>query len=277
MTVATSHLKNIKMFLSVVPVSTLGKIIFKDYDWSAKPFGGGEDWFSKFRAQWRKVIEIRWGEFIKERKKELLATGIRKDFELYSFPEMPNRPWADLWGGIPFGYELTGGFLSWYTTELFPKDQAMLNFVMMEGIFIKNENRSEYADALDRLTKAVEEIQKLLEDLDFKGTLGVTFDEFASASARTIKAQSSVENLISQIESTIKVTAFDICNAIRTLEILFKGIFEEYNDGIHSTLQNMISLKGHENIHFKDNLRATRHNLIKVLYYLSELEPIDKN
>lgn len=277
MSVASSHFKNIKMFLSVVPVTTLGKIIFKSYDWTPRSFGGGEDWNSKFRNQWRKIIEIRWNEFIKERKKNLLAAGLKNDFNLTSFPEMPNRPWADLWGGMPFECELTGGFLSWYIKELFTSDQKMLNMVMMEGIFIRNENRTEYAEAFDKFCKTAETILNLLEDLDYKGSLGITFDEMAAASSRTFKTQSTAENLITKIESEIKEAAFDICNAIRTLEMLFKGIFEEFNDGVHGPLQNLNTLKGHDNLRFKDNLRQTRKNINQVLFYLSELDPIEKN
>ena len=277
MSVAASHFKNIKMFLSVVPVTTLGKIIFKNYDWTPRAFGGGEDWNSKFRNQWRKIIEIRWNEFIKERKKNLLASRLKNDFNLTSFPEMPNRPWADLWGGMPFKCELTGGFLSWYVKEVFPSDQKILNMLMMEGIFIRNENRTEYAEAFDKLCKTAETILNLLEDLDYKGSFGVTFEEMASASSRTFKAQSTAENLITKIESEIKEAAFDICNAIRTLEMIFKGIFEEFNDGIHGSLQNFNTLKGHDNMRFKDNLRQTRKNINQVLFYLSELDPIEKN
>jgi len=277
MSVASSHFKNIKLFLAVVPVASLGKIIFRDYDWAPRSFGGGEDWNSKFRNQWRKIIEIRWTDFLKERKKNMLASGLKHDFELTSFPELPSRPWADLWGGLPFGCEMTGGFLAWYVKELFASDRKMLNLVMMEGIFIRNENRTEYAESFDLLCKSAENMMNLLEDLDFKGSIGVTFDEFASASSRTFKAQSTAENLITKIESEIKTTSFDFCNAIRTLEQIFKGIFEEANDGIHGPLQNLNTLKGHENLRFKDDLRKTRYNLKQVLFYLSELEPIENN
>lgn len=276
MNVAASHLKNVKMFLSVVPIISMGKIIFKDYNWTSNSFGGGEDWFSKFRAQWRKIIEIRWTDFLRERKKALLSAGLKNDFNLTSFPEMPNRPWTELWGGVPFNCEMTGGFLAWYTTNLFPSDQNMLNFVMMEGIFIRNENRSEYADALDKLSKAAESILQILTDLDFKGSLGVLFDELSSSSTRTFKTQSTVDNIMKSLETKIIMAVSDFCDALRTFEALFKGIFEEFNDGIHGPLQNFNSLKGHDNLRFKDSLRNTRKNLGQVLHYLMELEPIDK-
>ncbi len=276
MSVATSHFTNIKLFLSVVPVATLGRIIMQEYDWTPKTFGGGEDWSSKFRSQWRKIIEIRWTEYLKERKRIRLETGLKEDFQLNSFPELPNRPWVDLWGGLPFSCEMTAGFLAWYVKEQYPEDIKILNLLVMEGIFLKSDNRTEYSDTLNNLNKSCDTVLNTLENLEFKGAYGLTFEEMANASSRTFKAQSTIENLINKIESDFMHASFDICNAIRILETIFKGIYEEEDDGIHSTLSNFSSIRGHDNLRFRDELHAARHHLNKVLFYLSELEPIDK-
>lgn len=275
MAVASSHFSTIKMFTSIIPVTTMGKIIFKDYNWTPSAVGGGEDWNVKFRNQWRKIIEIRWGEFLKERKKSLLETGLEHDFGLTSFPELPNRPWTTIWGGLPFSCEMTGGFIAWYVTNLFPNDQKLLNTILMEGIFLHQENRTDFANVLDTLIKSARIINNLLENLDFKGAYGTTFEEMGSTSSRTFKAQQTIENLISKIESEIKGTAIDFCNAVREMEKHFKGIFEELNDGVHGPLQNFNTIKGHDNLKFRDECHETRKHLNRMLQYLSELESID--
>lgn len=276
MSASASHFTNIKMFLNIVPVSTVGKIISKDYDWAPSTTGGGEDWNVKFRNQWRKIIEIRWTEYLRDQKRINLESGIQKDFGLEKFPELPNRPWVDLWGGMPFNCEMTGGFLGWYVSEVFPADQKMFNIVIMEGIFLRSENRTEFADALDKISKVAEAINKLLEDLDYKGVIGNTFEELSGSASRTFNAQNTAENLITKIESEIRGSAIDFCNAARIIETIFKGIFEEVNDGVHATMQNLNTLKGHENLRFKDDLREARNHIKQVLFYLSELEPIEK-
>lgn len=275
MSMASAHFATIKMFSSVIPVTTMGKIIFKDYNWTPSSVGGGEDWTVKFRNQWRKIIEIRWSEFQKERRKALLESGLNNDFELTSFPELPNRPWTTLWGGMPFACEMTAGFLGWYVSTLFAEDQKILNTLLMEGIFLKQESRTEFANAMDVLIKTARNISNLLEALDFKGSYGLAFEELSSSSARTFKAQQSAENMIKKIESEVKVSTVDFCTSIRTLEQHFKGIFEEVNDGNHGTLQNFNTIKGHENLKFRDNVRESRRHLVQVLKYLVELESID--
>ena len=275
MGVATSHFATIKLFLSVVPMSTTGKIIFQDYDWVPSSTGGGEDWYVKYRNQWIKIIESRWTDYIKERKKEDLATNLEHDFGLKSFPEMPVRPWSTLWGGIPFGYELTGGFLAWYCTELYKSDQEQLNTLMMEGIFLKSENRTEFSEALDSYIKAATRMNDMLAKLEFKGEYANIFEEMESQSSRTFKAQSDIENLIAKLESEIKVTSIDFCSALKKIESIFKGIFDDVSDGVHATLQNLNLIRGHDNMKFKDDLRNTRLNLKRTLFYLSELDPID--
>ncbi|MCQ2597390.1 MAG: DUF5312 domain-containing protein [Treponema sp.] len=276
MSVATSHFSSIKLFLSVVPVTTMGRIIFKDYDWNPKPAGGAEDWFPKFRTQWRKILEIRWTEFLKERQKNRLQFGLQEDFNLSSFPELPNRPWLSLWGGVPFNCEMTAGLLGWYVTNLYTEDQKALNLVSMEGIFVKSENRTEYADALDNLHKACNQVMNTLENLEFKGSYGNTFEEVSSSLSRNFKSQTTIDNLISKIEGEFLHSAQDICNAIRILEANFKGIFEEVDDGVHDPLTNLNTIKGHDNIRFKDDLKAARIHLKQLLFYLTEIEPLDK-
>ena len=275
MATATNHLTQIKMFLSVIPITTTGRIIFQDYNWLPETSGGGEDWFVKFRNQWRKVIETRWNDYLREQKKKLLSDALLQDFGLNDFPEFPVRPWAELWGGIPFGLELTGGYLAWYCRELYPADHDILNTLMMEGIFIKSENRTEFSDAFNQLSKAADTITNLVTRIDFKGDIGTVFEEAASSASRTFQAQNRIESLVKDIETEIKASALTFCNSIRILETIFKGIFDEVKDGFHGTLQNMNSLKGHGNLNFKDSLKNTRKNLRQTLYYLSELEPID--
>ena len=70
---AQSSLIAIKTFLTICPVSLMGKVINQDYNWSAPNWGGSEDWFAKYKNHWRKILDIRWNQWVRDKKKETLS------------------------------------------------------------------------------------------------------------------------------------------------------------------------------------------------------------
>ena len=59
------------------------------------------------------------------------------------------------------------------------------------------------------------------------------------------------------------------------MENVFHGFFDDDKDGEHQPLQNLTTIKGRQNREWRDNLIMIRNDLKKVMFYISELEPID--
>ena len=272
---ASAFMGTIRSFADNVPIKNLGRVVNYNYDWQPDNIEGAEAWFPSFRAQWKKIQEIRWNEFLREQKKQNLSEKLKEDFDMDSFPVMEHRPWLKLWNRIPFGYELTGGFLSWFCTEKYDKIIGDLNVVAMEGIFFKSENRTEYSEGLNNFSMANTMMQELSRKLSPEGEFGRLFDDFATNRVNTFQIQNQIESMMQQIEETVKKSIELFGKGARTLERVFYGFFEEQKDGIHESLQNLATIKGRENRHFIDSLKSIRTLLKNILFYISELEPID--
>ncbi len=272
---ALSHFNAIQSFMDGVPVISMGRVINGSYDWSPENINGAESWFPNFRIQWKKVIDIRWTEWLREQKKENLAEALRRDFGLSEFPSMAYRPWLKLWTRVQFNCELTGGFLSWFATEKYNKIVLPLNDLAMEGIFIKGENRMEYSEGLNNFSNANTKMLYLIESLSPKGEIGGMFEEFSTSRVHTFQVQKQIDSSMEQIEKTVKECLKLFGKGARTIDKVFHGIFDEDRDGIHESLQNLSSIKGHDNRHFRDSLIEIRTLLQKCVFYLAELEPID--
>ena len=272
---ASAFMGTIRSFADNVPIKNLGRVVNYDYDWQPENIEGAEAWFPSFRAQWKKIQDIRWNEFLREQKKQNLSEKLKEDFGLDVFPTMEYRPWLKLWNRIPFGHELTGGFLSWFCTEKYDKIIGDLNVVAMEGIFYKSENRTEYSEGLNNFSMANTMMTDLLRKLSPEGEFGRLFDDFATNRVNTFQVQNQIESMMEQIEDTVKKAIELFGKGARTLERVFYGFFEEQKDGIHESLQNMATIKGRDNRHFVDSLRSIRTLLKNLLFYISELEPID--
>ncbi|MBO4629784.1 MAG: hypothetical protein J5687_07550 [Treponema sp.] len=272
---AVAFLGTIKSFVNNVPIKNLGRVVNQDYNWQPKNMEGAEAWFPSFRAQWRKIQDIRWNDFAREQKKQMLSQNLKTDFDLDEFPTMEYRPWLKLWNRIPFNRELTGGFLSWFCTEKYDKIIPDLNLVAMEGVFYKSENRSEYSEGLNNFSNANVMMKELLRKLSPEGEYGRLFDDFATNRVHNFQVQNQIESMMTQIEDTVKEAIALFGKGARTIERVFYGFFEEQKDGIHEPLQNITTIRGRDNRRFLDSLISTRQLLKKTLSYISELEPID--
>lgn len=275
MTVANGHLATIQMFISGVPIVKVGKLINFDYEWEPSPSKSSEAWFPTFRNQWKKNLDLQWNNWIRERQKALLTKKLENDFQLQQFPVMQQKPWTKMWMDIPFSYELTGGFISWFATNQYDKIITPLNEVMLEGIFINNENRKEFSEGLDSFSIANKQMLDLLEKLSPNGMLGSVFADLSSNKLKTLNVQKQIDSMMISIESEIREILEKFKNGAIKIDNVLKGFFEQTRDGTHEPLQNWNSIKGHLNREWHDNLREIYDIIKKSIFYISELEPID--
>lgn len=272
---ANGFLGCIEMFIAGVPMYKIGKIVNGNYDWEPESPEGAEAWFPSFRSHWRKILDVRWNDWVRERKKHHLTANLYADFKLSEFPMMKNRPWAMMWMQAPFNCELTGGFLCWFALEKFDGMLQTLNEVMMEGVFIRSENRTEYSEGLDQFIKANNRMIALTGKLSADGEYGSVFKDFSESKIKTLQVQNQIDTMMRTTEVEIREITKEFGKGCRTMEAVFHGFFDEKKDGVHETLQNLTAIKGHQNREWRDNLMKIRETLKKAIFYISELEPIE--
>ncbi len=266
----------VQMFISTVPFFALGKVIFSDYDWQIETFGGAEDWFVKFKEEWKIVFDERWEAWLRDRKKSQLADVLMEKFGILSFPELPYRPWTNLWGGVPFRCEMTGGFLYWFATVKYEEVMGVLNVLVLEGVFLNNDNRAEFSEAMNKFAEINHQVQLFGESLNEKGSVGSVFAKLIADHVRTLKGQNMVNSMILNAETSIRGWESSFCDCCRTIEKVLAGILDdEKNDKKYESIQNLMTIKGRENRAYRDNLQAEREVLLESRRILAEIEPLD--
>lgn len=266
----------VQMFISTVPFFALGKVIFSDYDWQIETFGGAEDWFVKFKEEWKIVFDERWESWLRDRKKSQLADVLMEKFGILSFPELPYRPWTNLWGGVPFRCEMTGGFLYWFATVKYEEVMGVLNVLVLEGVFLNNDNRAEFSEAMNKFAEINHQVQLFGESLNEKGSVGSVFAKLIADHVRTLKGQNMVNSIILNAETSIRGWESSFCDCCRTIEKVLAGILDdEKTDKKYESIQNLMTIKGRENRAYRDNLQAEREVLLESRRILAEIEPLD--
>ena len=272
---SASCISMIQMFITTVPFYALGKVVFGDYDWQCDSQGGGEDWFVKYKEEWKCIFDSRWNSWLRDRKKSQLAAVLQRTFGIDSFPELPDRPWTRLWGGIPFNCEMTAGFLWWFAANKFNDAMYVLNTIVLEGIFLNKENRTELSEAVNDFVDANQQILSLADSLSENGSIGIVFEKLINEHVRTLKGQQNVDSIIMNSESSVRFCGQLFCSATRTIEKIFHGILDDEKTGDYESLQNLMTIKGRENHEFRDKMTEIRSILNISRSIFADIEPLD--
>ena len=272
---AQKHLEILHGFIASVPLVRIGKIVFEDYSWQPETFGGAEDWFVKFRNEWRVRFDRRWEQWIFECKKEGIREKLKVRFSMENFPLLENRPWTEVWGGMPFKFEFTAGFISWYFMNVFPKDIKVLKFLQLEGDFEKSENKENLTSALNDLIQVETSIVTLNQNLGRGGEFGMLFDRLSNDKLRTTAALKKINSMMANCEAVVINCKKDFCTNLRMLVCLLKGIFKDSSGDDFLSVKNLDAIAGTKNTAYISELIEIKQKFLDILELISGMEMLE--
>lgn len=264
-------------FIKNVPVKTLAAVASKDADWVMPNPAGIEDWFVKFKAQWRKQFDRKWESWLVDRKKSEIRLVCEKVFGEVKLPLIGNRPWSNAWGGIPCNRDYSLGFLYSFFMKLYPKIAAVLKIIQLEGDFVLRETRVEFTNAYNDFAKQNEDVISLNAKLAEGGTLYESFENIAVEKLRTIQNQSRMDSLMLSIETEISMLSSKFGATCREFINILEGILKIKKDTKQEVITNLSMLQGLENQQFRINLLDSYDKLSISLELLKQLEGIESS
>ncbi|NLM00087.1 MAG: hypothetical protein GX220_01350 [Treponema sp.] len=274
-TKSIEHIGAIKLFLQTVPIKALAAISEHSYFWINEHLSGVEDWFIKYKAQWRKNFDKKWNSWLKDKRKYQTKQQIEAMLSVSDYPVLPNRPWRDVWGGIPFLREYTLGFLNAFYEKIYPEYNRLFKILMIEGAFVNKDNRVDYTDTFNALNHVGLILSEFNEKLSFKGIYGSSFSNIANESLKTVQGQSKLNSLMLNIESegTSILTAFN--ESASKMTRILGGITNVDTTSIYDIITNLSAIQGKSNMAFRQQVEEARKNLLQCLEIIIDLESIE--
>ncbi|MBR5965761.1 MAG: hypothetical protein IK015_06565 [Treponema sp.] len=272
---ANSFFSIIHMFINTVPLRYVNKVVYNNIQWQPEQFAGAEDWFAKYKDQWKKIFDEQWNAWLKEKKRVGLNKRLKEVFDIDGVPLLPDRPWAHMWGGIDFHYENTAGFLMWFVSKKLNEVVEPLKILLLEGQFVNKDNRAEFANTLNELSQISSRMYSFEEDISNKGQTGMVFEKLASEHLRTLAAQSKIDSLMLEKEAIVRATRNSFCDQARSVLNILNGVFGEKKDTRYDGLHNMAAIQGSQNASFRESLQKSKTCFAAALDVLKELEQID--
>ena len=273
---AHSSLGLLQMFMTSIPLHTLGCLIHNDSQWRITGFSGGEDWFVKFKNTWKKIFEQKWAAWEADCKKEALLSTLKTTFALDSFPRFPQCPWEDIWDtGVPFSYESTLGFLNWFMRERFSVCELDLKTLLVQGAFNKKENHAMLSESFNAMIQLSISFQELERRLSFHGEIGAMFNKIREDRSRTLQAQQKVEHMMREIESDVKSLIIKFCDNMRAINRILLGVLGLSKDTRFDTISNLNKMKDKNNEPFVKKVEESQKTIDTALNFVIELESLD--
>ncbi|MCR4822831.1 MAG: DUF5312 domain-containing protein [Treponema sp.] len=273
---AHSNLSLLQMFMNSIPIRSISCLVHNDYQWKPEAFSGGEDWFVKYKNAWKKIFEQKWQAWEADCKRALLLQSLKTNFNLDSFPKFPERPWAELWGGIDFAYESTISFLYWFMTEKFSEFELDLKTLLVQGSFNKIENHSELSDAYNAMIQLSISFNSFSRQLSVHGEYGGMFNKIQEDKSRTLQAQNKVEQMMRSIESESKSLIHRFGDAVRPIINILNGALGYSKDQRYDTVKNINIMKDKNNKPFSFKIEKAKTSMENALNFVIELEGLDK-
>ena len=271
---AKAEISMIDTFIMTVPMKQIGCIVYNNARWQPEAFGGGENWFVKFKTQWRKVFDSRWESWVRECKKEKLRVRMQEYFKLSSFPQFPLRPWKEISVSLTFRYELTIGFLYSFYENQYPEYSRPLKIMMLEGQFRQKDNQTEFSEQFNVLENVGKSLRDFKKKLSATGDYGAQFEKFEHKSINAA-AQLQIDSVFSEMESEVNIMIRKFGNACRIIDLIISGAMNQRLDTRYDALINLNTIQGHENKQFRQDLLFTQVGMAHVLEMLGEIEAVD--
>jgi hypothetical protein len=265
----------IREFQIVINMHDIGIIAYNSANWIPDTLPGVEDWFIKFKKEWRKTFNADWTTWIDLRKNEETKLNIQNYFHISGFPVFPNRPWkTDRYNKI-CTCEYSLGFLYDFFTQLYPSIYEILKKIMLEGDFIDRDSEAEYTSVFDDLNHEQEQITELNDRLGEKGEWGETFKLFLKNAIHTIQGQAKLNTILVATEAEVHEIIAKFGKSCRAMSSLLNSIINGDPEHVHGIITNLDRLKNNEKITIREQVENILSSINTAYELLKEVESLE--
>lgn len=271
---ASSEISIINIFCQKYPLRDIGKIINENSLYAPEVFSPGDNWFAKYREQWRIVFDQRWRLWNKEYKKEEVKKKIKVYFGLTDLQKFPYHPWKKYENEFQFRFDLTLGFVNYYYKQEYLKYASILDVVSLEGNFQIAENRHEFTDLIADYNELIDKLDVLVGQVALGGEYGAEFMRYESSSKSKVNKE-KLKLVINDLEEEASsITELFVTDAHK-FSNLTSAMLGEFATVYYGPLTNLNKIMGRENSVFRETLTKFAHSMKYASEIMASLKEID--
>jgi len=273
LTKAEEALVVIREFNQQVPITKILRCVEKNS--RPKEISGGEDWFMVYREYWKHQIEDCVAGLVQERNR-LSLLDIFDNYLKGTKLEPLNNTISD---SNPDGFPLKGAFglsflLAFYSAVFINYANTTLKIILVDGDFIKRENRVEFNESYNNLLQLQDKIRNLEKKIAHSG-------EYEKRLAQARQDMSSLQIKRRKIQIIFDETSTEAIgileearNGCRNMINILKGIIGADATGKYSPLSNAHDLSV-KNSTFVKGIGDTIESFQKAIEILDNIDALE--
>ena len=273
---AAAALDIIRKTNSGIPWPDLLKALAEDLQYSARPVGGGEDWFHIFKAFWKDRLAIRYRVWADRKRQAELLRGLTALWGLEIVAEIPGYRGSEFPENIQPRHNASFSAVHALFLEVFQgRLYHSLNLVMIDGKFYKKDNRREFEEVYGRFLKTPDKVRALSARLRPEGEFGVRQADLRRLAASGENIEEKTRELVRTLDRESQNIVVPIIGDLKAMSRLLKGILEG-NGGAYDTLSNMSEIGGQGHNTFRMSLQEVGNIIERSSELLSDLVTLEE-
>jgi hypothetical protein len=234
----------IRAFNKQIPLNLILRCATRNMRLDPTPLPGGEDWFLAFQDHWRERIEKQLASYIRHLHEKELFESFRYFLKGRSLMFLQHAASDRRPKEIPVHGSFCLSFLQTFYTVVFMNSiNSLLRAILLDGDFVKREQRTAFTEGYNDLMKLESDIKDLDAELAETGVLGKRHAQALSDSSiptRLRKTQLVIEDASEEAQAIIDRTRSAIDRVIAVLNT----IMTKDREGNYNALSNMARFIG---------------------------------
>lgn len=267
---AEASLLTFRSFNKRIPLNLILRCATHNMMLEPKLLTGGEDWFVTFQDYWRQHIEKQIATYMWDRHKKELFESFRYFLKGHNLMFLDNAASDSNPDGITVQGSFSLSFLLTFYTVVFANDlNGLLRTILLDGDFVKREQRTSFTEGYNDLMKLESDIKEFDQALSATGRLGKRYIlalEDPSVPTRLRKTQLVIESATEEAQLIIERTQ----KAIDAVITVLNAIITKDLEGNYDALSNMAHFIG------KADLSSTASSRKETIFLNNVTEAIQK-
>ena len=244
---ADESISVIREFNKQVPITLILRCYTRDLSLKPHEISGGEDWFMTYRDYWRRQVESRYADYMKDRRHEYLLNSFRyflkgRNLRMLEYTRTESNP-----EGIPVKGAFALSFLlTFYTVIFMPDINKILKPILLDGIFNSDENRISFNIYYSNLMKLEDEIKKLEYDISPDGDYGKRYAQVRQEISSFQIKNRKIQAVCKEASEDASVIINQIREASQGMVNILNGLLGRDSRAKFGTLDNLDKLAGRD-------------------------------
>jgi hypothetical protein len=229
----------IRNFNRRVPLTQILRCAYRNMNLCPQAISGGEDWYISFREHWKRLVETKLSDFIRQRRNQELINSFKYFLKGTNLKILENVVSDSTPEGFSIPEALSLSFLLTFYSAVFMIDiNKVLRPILLDGEFVKRETRTKFTESYNDLMKLEDDIRHFETDISPSGELGKRYflakQDISSLPVKRRKVQLVLEDASRQAGGIVQRTR----QAINIMIDIIVSVMNNDSDGKYDILGN---------------------------------------